>query len=55
MARWQESQTLFDLRYLSDAEGVAKFDFVLNNEHNTPVNLLDLKGKVVLLDFWSEF
>jgi thiol-disulfide isomerase/thioredoxin len=36
-----------------DAEGVAKFDFVLNNEHNTPVNMADLKGKVVLLNFWA--
>jgi thiol-disulfide isomerase/thioredoxin len=36
-----------------DAQGVAKFDFVLKNEHNVPVKMADYKGKVVLLNFWA--
>ena len=36
-----------------DAEGTAKFDFVLKDEHNTPVKMADFKGKVVLLNFWA--
>jgi cytochrome c biogenesis protein CcmG/thiol:disulfide interchange protein DsbE len=36
-----------------DAEGTAKFDFVLKNEHNVPVKMADYKGKVVLLNFWA--
>jgi len=36
-----------------DAEGRAKFDFVLKNEHNVPVKLSDYKGKVVLVNFWA--
>jgi len=36
-----------------DAEGRAKLDFVLKNEHNVPVKLADYKGKVVLVNFWA--
>ena len=36
-----------------DAEGRAKFDFVLKNEYNVPVKMADFKGKVVLLNFWA--
>jgi thiol-disulfide isomerase/thioredoxin len=36
-----------------DAEGTAKFDFVLKDEHNVPVKMADYKGKVVLLNFWA--
>jgi peroxiredoxin len=36
-----------------DAQGTAKFDFVLKNEHNVPVKMADYKGKVVLLNFWA--
>ena len=36
-----------------DAEGTAKFDFILKNEHNVPVKMADYKGKVVLLNFWA--
>jgi thiol-disulfide isomerase/thioredoxin len=36
-----------------DAQGTAKFDFVLNDEHNVPVKMADYKGKVVLLNFWA--
>ena len=36
-----------------DAEGRARFDFVLNNEFNVPVNMAAYKGKVVLLNFWA--
>ena len=36
-----------------DAQGTAKFDFVLKDEHNVPVKMADYKGKVVLLNFWA--
>jgi thiol-disulfide isomerase/thioredoxin len=36
-----------------DAEGTAKFNFVLKDEHNVPVKMADYKGKVVLLNFWA--
>jgi peroxiredoxin len=36
-----------------DAQGTAKFDFVLKDEHNVPVKMSDYKGKVVLLNFWA--
>jgi thiol-disulfide isomerase/thioredoxin len=36
-----------------DADGHAKFDFVLKNEYNVPVKMADFKGKVVLLNFWA--
>src|SRR5258707_4723539 len=36
-----------------DAQGTAKFDFVLKDQHNVPVKMADYKGKVVLLDFWA--
>ena len=36
-----------------DAQGSAKFDFVLKDEHNVPVKMADYKGKVVLLNFWA--
>jgi cytochrome c biogenesis protein CcmG/thiol:disulfide interchange protein DsbE len=36
-----------------DAEGTAKFDFILKDEHNVPVKMADYKGKVVLLNFWA--
>jgi thiol-disulfide isomerase/thioredoxin len=36
-----------------DAEGTAKFDFVLKDQHNVPVKMADYKGKVVLLNFWA--
>jgi cytochrome c biogenesis protein CcmG/thiol:disulfide interchange protein DsbE len=36
-----------------DAEGTAKFDFVLKDQHNMPVKMADYKGKVVLLNFWA--
>ena len=36
-----------------DAEGRAKLDFVLKNEHNVPVKLADYKGMVVLVNFWA--
>ena len=36
-----------------DAQGTAKFDFVLKNEHNVAVKMADYKGKVVLLNFWA--
>jgi thiol-disulfide isomerase/thioredoxin len=36
-----------------DAEGTAKFDFVLKDEYNAPVKMADYKGKVVLLNFWA--
>jgi len=36
-----------------DAQGTAKLDFVLKNEHNAPINLAAYKGKVVLLNFWA--
>ena len=36
-----------------DAEGRAKFDFVLKNEHNVPVKLSDYKGQVVRVNFWA--
>jgi thiol-disulfide isomerase/thioredoxin len=36
-----------------DADGHAKFDFVLEDEHNVPVKLADYKGKVVVLNFWA--
>ena len=36
-----------------EAEGHAKLDFVLKNEHNLPVKLSDYKGKVVLVNFWA--
>jgi thiol-disulfide isomerase/thioredoxin len=35
------------------SEGRAKFDFVLKNEYNVPVNMASFKGKVVLLNFWA--
>jgi thiol-disulfide isomerase/thioredoxin len=36
-----------------DAEGHAKYDFVLKNEYNVPVKMTDYKGKVVILNFWA--
>lgn len=36
-----------------EAQGTAKFDFVLKNERNVAVNMADYKGKVVLLNFWA--
>jgi thiol-disulfide isomerase/thioredoxin len=36
-----------------DAEGTAKFDFVLKDEHNVPVKMADYKGKVVIVNFWA--
>ncbi|MEO6239286.1 MAG: TlpA disulfide reductase family protein [Vicinamibacterales bacterium] len=36
-----------------DAQGTAKFDFVLKDQHNVPVKMADYKGKVVLLNFWA--
>jgi len=36
-----------------DAEGRAKYDFVLKNEYNVPVKMTDFKGKVVVLNFWA--
>jgi thiol-disulfide isomerase/thioredoxin len=36
-----------------DAEGHAKYDFVLKNEYNVPVKMADYKGKVVILNFWA--
>jgi len=36
-----------------DAEGRAKYDFVLKNEYNVPVKMTDYKGKVVILNFWA--
>jgi cytochrome c biogenesis protein CcmG/thiol:disulfide interchange protein DsbE len=36
-----------------EAQGTAKFDFVLKDEHNVPVKMADYKGKVVLLNFWA--
>ena len=36
-----------------DAEGVARFDFVLKDQHNVPVKMTDYRGKVVLLNFWA--
>jgi peroxiredoxin len=36
-----------------DAEGTAKFDFVLKDQNNVPVKMADYKGKVVLLNFWA--
>jgi peroxiredoxin len=36
-----------------DAEGVAKFDFVLKDQNNQPVKLEAYKGSVVLLNFWA--
>ena len=36
-----------------DAEGAAKFDFVLKDQHNVPVNMADYKGKVVIVNFWA--
>ena len=36
-----------------DAEGTARFDFVLKDQHNVPVKMADYKGKVVLLNFWA--
>lgn len=36
-----------------DEKGRAKYDFVLKNEYNVPVNMAEYKGKVVLLNFWA--
>jgi thiol-disulfide isomerase/thioredoxin len=36
-----------------DAQGHAKYDFVLKNEYNVPVKMSDFKGKVVILNFWA--
>jgi peroxiredoxin len=36
-----------------DAQGHAKYDFVLKNEYNVPVKMSDFKGKVVVLNFWA--
>jgi thiol-disulfide isomerase/thioredoxin len=36
-----------------DAEGTAKFDFVLKDHRNVPIRMADYKGKVVLLNFWA--
>jgi thiol-disulfide isomerase/thioredoxin len=36
-----------------DAQGTAKFDFVLKDHNNVPVKMADYKGKVVLLNFWA--
>jgi peroxiredoxin len=36
-----------------DAEGTAKFDFVLKDQNNAAVKMADYKGKVVLLNFWA--
>ena len=36
-----------------DAQGTAKFDFVLKDQHNVPVKMADYKGKVVIVNFWA--
>ena len=44
---------LFDLRYLSVGKAAPEVEGA--DQDGKPFKLSDYKGKVVLLDFWSEF
>lgn len=46
-----EAQNQLDQPY--PAPPIAKSDTWLNTPNNEPINLADLKGKVVLIDFWT--